>query len=94
MTKSEVARHSADLTAGEAGGAIVGKKRKGRSDKGMTRGPRRKKGLHDDDEEEDESVPGPSKRRKVSATKGSKSAKSQLPPSNEFVSTEDDEFDE
>ena len=30
MTKGEVTRHSADFAAWEVGGAIVGKKRKGR----------------------------------------------------------------
>ena len=98
MTKGEVARHSADLAAREAGGAVVGKKRKGRSDKGMMRGPQRKKGL-DDDEEEDQTAAGPSKRQKVSSkvSKGKKSrtAKSQLPPSKEFIdSDDDDELDE
>jgi hypothetical protein len=97
MTKGEVARHSVDLAAREAGGAVVGKKRKGRSDKGMTRGPRRKKDLPvDDDEEEEQIAPGPSssKRQKVSAKaskgKKSKSAKSQLPPSKELIDSEDD----
>lgn len=96
MTKGEVARHSADLAAREAGGAVVGKKRKGRSDKGMKRRPQRKKGSDDDEEEEE--APGPSKRRKVSskASKGkkSKTAKSQLPPSNEFIDSDDSEVDE
>ena len=97
MTKGEVARHSADLAAREVGGAIVGKKRKGRSDKGMTRGPQRKKDL--DDDEEEEQIAGPSKRQKVlaKASKGkkSKTAKSQLPPSKEFIDNEDDdELDE
>ena len=95
MTKSEVARHSADLAAREAGGVIVGKKRKGRSDKGMTRSPRRtrKKGLDDDDEEEEHAALGPSKHQKVSAGKTSKGnkLKSQFLPRKEFIDTEDDD---
>jgi hypothetical protein len=92
MTKGEVARHSAELSAREAGGATVGKKRKGRSDKGMVRGPRRKKDLHVDDEEEEEE-PGPSKHRKLSAKalKGKKSMSAKFPPSKEFISSEDDD---
>ena len=39
MTKGEVARHSADLSVWEGEGAVTGKKRKGRLDKGTTRGP-------------------------------------------------------
>jgi hypothetical protein len=99
MTKGEVARHSTDLSAREAGGDIVGKKRKDRSDKGMARGPRRKGGL-DDDEEDDQNAAGPSKRQRVSAKaskgkksqkfKKSKTAQSLLPPSKEFISSDDD----
>ena len=98
MTKGEVARHS-DLLAREAGGDIVGKKRKDRSDKGMARGPQRKRGL-DDDEEDNQNGAGPSKRQRVStkASKGKKSKKSKksktaqslLPPSKEFISSDDD----
>ena len=94
MTKGEVVRHSADLSVWEGEGAVTGKKRKGHSDKGTTRGPQKKKGLFDDKEEE-QLAPGPSKCQKVStkASKGKKlkSAKSQLPPSKEFIDSEDDE---
>ena len=96
MTKGEVTRHSADLVAREAAGASIGKKRKERSDKGLTRGPQRKKDAHDNEED----VPGPSKRQKVSAKalrgKKAKTVKSQLPPSKEFISSEDedDELDD
>ena len=71
----------------------LGKKGKGQLDKGTTRGPRKKKGLYDDKEEE-QLAPGPSKHQKVSAkpSKGKKlkSAKSQPPPSKEFIDSEDD----
>jgi hypothetical protein len=92
MTKGEVARHSAELTAQEAAGVTIGKKRKERSDKGLTRGPRRNKNDLDDNEQ---NCAGPSKRRKTAAkalsgTKA-KTAKSQLPPSNELIAS-DDEF--
>ena len=98
MTKGEVARHSADLAAQEAAGATIGKKRKGRSDKGVTRGPRKKQDVPDEDEDQD--APRSLKRRKVSAKaprgKKAKIAKSQLPPSKEFITTEDedDELDD
>jgi hypothetical protein len=92
MTKGEVARHSADVSAREAAGDIVGKKRKARSDKGSTRGTRRKKNLPVSDDEED--APGPSKRRKVSAKaskqKKSRSTKSQLPLSKELDDSDED----
>ena len=91
--KGEVTHHSADLSVQEEEGAVTGKKGKGRLDKGTMRGPRKKKGLYDDKEEE-QLAPGPSKHQKVSVkpSKGKKlkSAKSQLPPSKEFIDSEDD----
>ena len=51
----EVTRHIADLTAREAAGEVVTKKRKERSDKGTAKGPRRKPGANNGvAEEEDE----------------------------------------
>ena len=92
--KGEVTHHLADLSVWEGEGAVTWKKRKGCLDKGTTRGPWKKKGLFDDEEEE-QLAPGPSKHQKVSvkASKGkkSKSAKSQLPPSKEFIDSEDNE---
>jgi hypothetical protein len=88
-----------------AAGEVIGKKRKGRSDKGSKRGPRNKGrgvGNQENDGEDsagDSAGEGPSKRPKVSAPKkakttkgkeirttgkskrGTKSAKSQVPPS-------------
>lgn len=88
----EVTRHIADLTAREAAGEVVTKKRKERSDKGTAKGPRRKPGANNGvAEEEDETVGGPSKRRKA-ATKSKatgKSRKTQLPLSSEFINDSD-----
>ena len=78
--KGEVTCHSADLSVWEGEGAVTGKKRKGRLDKGTTRGPRKKNGLFDDEEEE-QLAPGPSNGQKVSV-KASKGKSRSLPSSN------------
>lgn len=82
-------RHKADIEKREAAGEVVIKKRKEWSDKGVPKGPR-KKVRADGDSEEDEPEAGPSKRRKVDRKgKGkaaTKKAKTQLPPSREFIS--------
>ena len=79
----------------EAAGEVVKKKRKELSDKGVPKGPKKKAGTSDD--EEDGAEAGPSKKRKVDKAKrkkvdkgkgkapAAKKAKSQLPPSNEFI---------
>ena len=107
LTPGEVTRHIADLTARETAGEMVMKKRKERSDKGTAKGLRRKPGANDGvaEEEEDETVGGPSKRRKAAmkskatgkgkAAKGkenqraTKSRKTQLPLSIEFINDSD-----
>jgi len=107
MTKGEVSKHATVIAEREAAGEEVTKKRKGRSDKGKKRGKRTAKEVDaEDDENVDNSGAGPSKRRKVAArvvkkTSANKAAttkkaptKSQLPPSNEFIATEDDLTDE
>lgn len=95
LSKGEVARHKADVEKREAAGEVVKKKRKERSDKGVPKGPKKKVGTSDD--EEDGAEAGPSKKRKVDKAKrkkvdkgkgkapAAKKAKSQLPPSNEFI---------
>lgn len=65
LSKGEVARHKADMEKCEAAGEVVKKKRKERSDKGMTKGPRKKVGADGNSREEDDAEAGPSKRRKV-----------------------------
>jgi len=95
LSKGEVARHKADMEKREAAGEVVKKKRKERSDKGVTKGPRKKVGADGDSGEEDEAEAGPSKRRKVDERKKgkgkavAKKAKTQIPPSNEFISDSD-----
>jgi hypothetical protein len=106
LSEGEMTQHKADIEKRESMGEVVGKKRKERSDKGVPKGPKRKQGAHEDDEDsgkEDEPEAGPSKRRKVDtkregkvkakvvATKKTKAVKvrSQLSPSNEFLSDTD-----
>jgi hypothetical protein len=100
LSKREITQHKADIEKRESMGEVVRKKRKERSDKGVTKGPKKKQGQEadDDSDKEDEPEAGPSKKRKVdekrkgkgkvAATKKAKAAKarSQLPPSNEFIS--------
>lgn len=97
----------ADLASREAAGEMVTKKRKERSDKGAIKGLRRKPGMNDGlaeegDGQSDDAVAGPSKRKKV-ATKSkatakgkekqrsTKSRKSQLPSSKEFIDDTDED---
>lgn len=92
LSKGEVSRHKADMDKREAAGEVVKKKRKERSDKGVRKGQRKKVGAGGDSGE-DEAGAGPSKRRKVDTQKGKgkagaakkAKAKTQLPPSNEFI---------
>jgi hypothetical protein len=105
LSKREITQHKADMERRELMGEVVTKKRKERSDKGVRKGPSKKRGAQeavDDSDKEDEPVAGPSKKRKVgakekgkgklAATKKAKAAakaKSQLPPSNELLSDTD-----
>ena len=105
LSKREMTRHKADMETREAAGEVVVKKRKERSDKGVSKGPRKKSGSHgaaDDAEEEEELEARPSKKRTVTqkkvkavATKRAlaKKAKSQVPPSNEYIDDSDLEHD-
>lgn len=43
MGQSELTKHAKEVEAKEAAGEVVGKKRKGRSDSGLKRGPNKKK---------------------------------------------------
>lgn len=102
LSKREMTQHKADIEKRELMGEVV---RKERSDKGVPKGPKKKQGAQEADEDSDEDEPkaGPSKRRKVdtvtkrkgkgkvAATKKAKSTntRSQLPPSNEFLSDTD-----
>jgi hypothetical protein len=106
MTKGEVSKHATELAKREAAGEVVTTKRKQRSDKGIKRGKRTEVDLGGDENENDDGDgAGPSKRQKVSAKVAKKTpatkrstgtgrkkapAKSQLPPSNEFIATEDE----
>ena len=65
----------ADLASREAAGEKVTKKRKERSDKGAVKGPRRKPVAEDDESERDDTVAGPSKKRKAPATKSKATGK-------------------
>ena len=100
LSKREMTRHKADMEECEAAGEVVVKKRKARSDKGILKGPRKKSGgreAADDEEEEDELEAGPSKKRKVTQKKvkavakraAAAKAKSQVPPSNEYIDDSD-----
>lgn len=111
LSKREMTQHKADIEKRELMGEVVRKKRKERSDKGVTKGPKKKPGareVDDHSDNEDEPEAGPSKKRKVVAkrkgkgkevalaskkAKGAK-AKTQLPPSNEFISDTDSAGDE
>lgn len=96
LTKGEVSKHAKEIANREAAGEVVTTKRKERSDKGKKR-KRTAKEL----DAEDEDDPGPSKRQRVAKktpvmkavakkTRKKVSASAQLPPSNEFIATEDD----
>ena len=99
LSKREMTRHKADMEEREAAGEVVVKKRKARSDKGIPKGPRKKSGGREaaDEEEEDELEAGPSKKRKVTQKKAkavakraaAAKAKSQVPPSNEYIDDSD-----
>lgn len=96
MTKGEVSKHAIEIAECEAAGEEVTTKRKERSDKEKKRGKRMAKDVDAEDGNNDGA--GPSKCQKVSGktqtTKAAKmpkkaSAKSQVPPSNKFITTED-----
>ncbi|KIJ91094.1 hypothetical protein K443DRAFT_135562 [Laccaria amethystina LaAM-08-1] len=78
LSKREMTRHKVDMEEREAAGEVVVKKRKARSDKGIPKGPRKKPGRGRPIEEEE-------------ATKraGAAKAKSQVPPSNEYIEDSD-----
>lgn len=69
MTKAEVSKHAADLVLRETAGEVIGKKRKQRSDKGVKKGLRTKRGVNDKGNSSDESdnssedEAGPSKKK-------------------------------
>jgi hypothetical protein len=64
MTKAEVSKHAADLVLREAAGEVIGKKRKERSDKGIKKGLRAKRGVNDEgDSSDDDDEAGPSKKK-------------------------------
>jgi len=81
----------------------VTKKRKERSDKGVLKGPKKKQGAQEVDDDSDEEEAGPSKRKKVATVTKSKGkgkalatkkaaaakARAQLPPSDEFLTDTD-----
>lgn len=103
LSKRQIHQHTEDMERREAAGEVVKKKRKERSDKGTAKGPRRKQGgqeAAEDGDEEEEPEARPSKKRKtktkgkgkVATTKkatAAKKAKSQIPPSNEFIDDTD-----
>ena len=96
LSKGEVARHKADIEKHEVAGEVVKRKRKEQSDKGVPKGPRKKVGADGvGNSGEDELEAGPSKRRKVDTQRKGKgkaaaaTARTQLPPSNEFFSASD-----
>lgn len=69
MTRAEVSKHAADLVLREAAGEVIGKKRKQRSDKGVKKGSRVKRGANDkgnssdDSDNSSEDEAGPSKKK-------------------------------
>jgi hypothetical protein len=65
MTRAEVSKHAADLVLREADGEVIGKKRKQRSDKGVKKGSRAKRGVNSSDGSDSEEEAGPSKRKKI-----------------------------
>ena len=98
MTKGEVSKHAAEIAKREAAGEVVTTKRKQRSDNGIKSG---KQAVNDKNGDSD--GPSPSKRQKVLAKVAKKTpttkkssgrkkvlAMSQLPPSIEFIATDDD----
>lgn len=104
LSKREMTKHKADIEKRELAEEIVKKKRKERSNKGVTKGPKKKSAAQEADEDsdkEDEPEAGPSKKRKVdtkrkgkgkvAATKKTKaaSARSQLPPSDPILTDTD-----
>lgn len=103
LTKREMTQHKADIEKREAAGEVVTKKRKERSDKGVPKGPRKKQGVQEDSDKEDGPEAGPSKKTKLdkkgkgkvvaknlkAANLKAAKARSQLPPSNEFLSDTD-----
>jgi hypothetical protein len=102
MTASEVTKHAKGVEARKAAGETVGKPRKIRSDLGSKKP--RKRIADDDDDEGGDDEPGPSKKRKLAASKStasktskgkSKARKSQLPPaiSKPFISDSDSASD-
>ncbi|KAF8798805.1 hypothetical protein BYT27DRAFT_7343194 [Phlegmacium glaucopus] len=65
MSNPEVTRHAAHMLEREEAGEIIGKKRKARSDKGVLKGPKKKPGVIELDDEEEAA---PVKKRKTVAT--------------------------
>jgi hypothetical protein len=81
MTKGEVSKHAADLVLREAAGEVIGKKRKQRSDKGVTKGLKTKRGANDKEDSSDgdnEEEAGPSKKKKKVTPKPKPSTKTKV----------------
>lgn len=95
MGQSELTKHVKEVEAKEAAGEVVGKKRKGRSDSGLKRGPNKKKKTVDAD---GSGSPQKQKRKKKgltadAATKAAaQKAVAQLPPmrSRSVIDTDSD----
>jgi hypothetical protein len=69
MTRAEVGKHAAEMVLREKAGEVVGKKRKQRSDKGVKKGSKAKRGANEDssDDSDNEKEAGPSKKKKKTA---------------------------
>jgi hypothetical protein len=103
LSKRELTKHKAEIEKRELMGEVVTKKRKERSDKGVLKGPKKKQGAQEVDDDSDEEEAGPSKRKKVATVTKSKGkgkalatkkaaaakARAQLPPSDEFLTDTD-----
>jgi hypothetical protein len=110
LSSREVGQYVKELEQRTAAGEVIGKKRKGRSDKGTKRGAKKKPATMEDNSDEESAGEGPSKRQKVSTRSkgrgkenrksgksrqvGTKSAKSQVPPSQEIITNTDFDTDD
>jgi hypothetical protein len=110
LSTREVGQYAKELEQRTAAGEVIGKKRKVRSDRGTKRGLKKKPEMVEDDSDEESAGEGPSKRQKVSTrTKGhkkeirktgkgkqggTKSAKSQVPPSKDMITDTDFDTDD
>src|SRR6266511_1699440 len=88
LTKSELMKHAKEINARAAAGEVVGSKRKERSDKGVERGPRKKRAVA----EKTPAWRGVPDKQKAAQGKGIRKTRTQLPPSKATIS-DSDEFD-